>query len=148
MAAVVFENQKDWYTKTKISKKALKTTILRIAQEHKFHVEQISIIVLSDKKIREINVAFLNHDYFTDVITFDLSTEPKTLMGEVYISKDSIINNAVHYKCTTEIEFVRVALHGTLHLCGYKDKTANQKKIMRNKENLFLDYYMQTRDNN
>ena len=146
MSTVVFENQKVWYTKTKISKSALKTTILRVAQEHGFHVELISIIVLSDKKIRDINVAFLNHDYFTDVITFDLSTAPKTLFGEVYISKDSIINNAQHYNCSTETEFVRVALHGTLHLCGYKDKSANQKKVMRSKENLYLDYYIQTRD--
>lgn len=84
----------------------------------------------------------MNHDYYTDIITFDLSKDKKAaLQAEIYISVDRVKENAVTHQSTIKIELHRVIFHGFLHLVGYSDKTKSQQLIMRKKENKLLNRY-------
>lgn len=94
---------------------------------------EISIVLCSDKYLLNMNKQFLDHNYFTDIITFDYS-EGKTISGELYISVDRVKENAIKFKVKFEQELHRVIIHGVLHLCGYKDKSASDQKKMRTKE--------------
>lgn len=101
-------------------------------------IKQLHYIFCSDKFLLEINVTFLHHNFFTDVITFDLS-EGSKIIGEVYISVDRVKENAIAYSTSYKNELLRVIVHGALHLCGYEDKKKSEITIMRRKE----DYYLQ-----
>jgi len=108
--------------------------------------DELSIIFCSDEYLLEINKSFLSHNYFTDIITFDLSDKSTNLIsGEIYISVDTVRKNAVDYKTTFENELHRVIFHGILHLCGYKDKKKSDQIIMKQKEDFYLSHYF---DNN
>ncbi len=98
---------------------------------------EISIIFCSDDHLLGINRRFLNHDYFTDIITFDYSTE-ETLSGDLFISVDTVRANAKELGIPFPEEMNRVVIHGILHLCGYKDKTTEEAATMRMKENHYL----------
>lgn len=93
----------------------------------------ISYIFCDDNYMLERNIAFLNHDTFTDIITFDESVGDM-VAGSILISLDRVGENAEKFDKTFENEFLRVLVHGTLHLCGYKDKTEEEAKLMRQKE--------------
>ena len=90
--------------------------------------------------ILEINRQFLKHDFYTDIITFDLS-EGSSTMAEIYISIDRVKENASKMGVSFKSELHRVLFHGVLHLCGYKDKSARDIKIMREKEDFYLFQY-------
>jgi rRNA maturation RNase YbeY len=83
----------------------------------------------------------LQHDFFTDIITFDLSEAPNYIVGEIYISIDRVKENALLMKTNREEELLRVIFHGALHLCGFKDKKQSDIKIMREKEDQYLKLY-------
>lgn len=100
-------------------------------------VEKIDIILCSDSYLLDINKKFLEHDYFTDIITFDYS-EGKNLIGELYISVDRVKENAKSFNKTIYNELCRVFIHGCLHLAGYKDKSETEELIMREKEDFYL----------
>ena len=102
----------------------------------------INYIFCSDKAILEINKKYLNHDFYTDVITFDLSLDNKAISGEVYISIERIRDNAKQLGVSIKSELHRVLFHAALHLCGYKDKKKKDKEIMRKKENELLAKYL------
>ena len=93
----------------------------------------ITYIFCSDKEILRINKQYLNHDYYTDIITFDYS-ENDTLSGDLFISLETVKTNSEKYKTRYEEELLRVMIHGVLHLCGYDDKTPSNISIMRDKE--------------
>lgn len=93
----------------------------------------ISYIFCDDEYMLERNIAFLNHDTYTDIITFD-ECVGDVVSGSILISVDRVGENAEKFKKTYENEFLRVLVHGTLHLCGYKDKTESEAKLMRQKE--------------
>lgn len=93
----------------------------------------ISYIFCDDEYMLERNIAFLNHDTYTDIITFD-ECVGDVVSGSILISVDRVGENAVKFNKTYENEFLRVLVHGTLHLCGYKDKTESEAKLMRQKE--------------
>jgi rRNA maturation RNase YbeY len=97
----------------------------------------INYVFCSDNYLHKINVDFLNHDTLTDIISFDYSVG-KELHGDIYISVDRVKENAVEYKVSFEDELARVMAHGVLHYCGYKDKTDEDIRVMRSKE----DYYL------
>ena len=97
------------------------------------HVGDINIIFCSDSYILDVNNKYLKHNYYTDVITFDYC-EGKYLNGDIIISIDTVKENAVLYKTTFENELHRVIIHGVLHLMGYKDKNAKDKKLMKEAE--------------
>ncbi|MDI9358020.1 MAG: rRNA maturation RNase YbeY [Phycisphaerales bacterium] len=122
------------------NKKLIVLTISKIFQDHKKTVEQINFIFTDDKSLKAINVKYLNHNYNTDVITFDLSETDK-VFAEVYISVDTVYKNAKIYKTFFNTEIARVIFHACLHLVGYQDKTTSQKKNMVFQENLYLDFW-------
>ncbi|MGB0884928.1 MAG: rRNA maturation RNase YbeY [Chitinophagales bacterium] len=106
--------------------------------ENKNQEIELSIIFNSDEALLEVNQQFLNHDYYTDIITFTLEDTDDLLEAELYISIDRIKDNAVLLKKSFEEELHRVIIHGVLHLCSYKDKTDDEAKIMRKKEDEYL----------
>lgn len=109
-----------------------------------FRLENTSLITLryifcSDSYLLDINRQFLNHDYLTDIISFPLSEEGQPVEGEIYISIDRVKDNAGQYQVQFQEELLRVIFHGALHLCGYRDKTKNDKMLMRTKEDHYLE---------
>lgn len=115
----------------------LKSFIGSIFKTEGKQVEAINYIFCSDKRLLEINREFLNHDYYTDIITFDLSESDK-VSAEIYISLDRVRDNAKMVGSSIDSELHRVIFHGALHLCGYGDKKTKEVKVMREKE----DYYL------
>jgi probable rRNA maturation factor len=101
----------------------------------------LSYIFCSDDYLLGINRDFLSHDYYTDIITFDLSESIGRVTGEIYISADRVRDNSVTHGSTLKEELHRVIFHGSLHLCGYKDKTQKDQKIMRQMEDKYLALY-------
>ena len=98
----------------------------------------INIIFCSDNYILDVNMKYLQHDYFTDIITFDYC-EKKVLSGDLFISVDSVRENSVYYGTEFEDELNRVIVHGLLHLIGYDDHSEEDVKVMREKENYYLE---------
>jgi rRNA maturation RNase YbeY len=104
--------------------------------EHKA-VDSVNYIFCSDEYLLGVNKEFLQHSYYTDIITFDLS-EGSTITGEIYVSIERVRDNALQFETTFRKELYRVLIHGVLHLVGYKDKTKSEIAIMRNKEEHYL----------
>lgn len=120
----------------------LKNYILNIFIKEKKKPGGINFIFCNDEFLLEINKQFLNHHYYTDVITFDLTpTKKDPIVSDIYISVDRIKENAKMYQTTIVKELHRVIFHGILHLCGYKDKTNQEKEVIRQKENHYLEEY-------
>jgi len=127
---------------TLLNRKKLKEFLALLAIEEKKKIGQLDFIFCSDDYLLAINKSYLNHNYYTDIITFDLTpnqSEPTT--GEIYISVEKIKSNAALYKTTFENELHRVIFHGVLHLCGFKDKKPQEKQTMTQKENHYLNQY-------
>lgn len=112
----------------------LETSIVSEAK----NVGALSFIFCTDDQLLEINQQHLNHDFFTDVITFDYGEGSSTLSGDIFISIDRVKDNASSLSVEFNNELHRVMVHGVLHLCGYKDKTEADEKEMRMKEDHYL----------
>lgn len=111
---------------------------LKLAAESEIRrIGNISIIFCSDNYVLDINQKYLQHDYFTDIITFDYC-EGDRLSGDLFISVDSVRENSVEFGTEFKDELNRVIIHGLLHLVGYDDHTENDIKLMRSKENYYL----------
>ena len=108
-----------------------------ISQENKT-LHNINYIFCSDNYLININIKYLNHNTLTDIITFDQSDNKDNINGDIYISIDRVKENSLKFKQNLYSELLRVMIHGILHLCGYKDKSSKDKKIMREKEDLYL----------
>lgn len=119
----------------------LKLFVKEIFRKERKKLSGLNYIFCSDKRLLEINRQFLQHDYYTDIITFELSPAGTPVEGEIYISIDRVKDNAQQHDSTFTRELHRVIFHGVLHLCGYKDKTAAQEKLMREKEDYYLKRY-------
>ncbi|HEY6975434.1 MAG TPA: rRNA maturation RNase YbeY [Chitinophagaceae bacterium] len=133
-----------YYADRKLSinhKIKLRRFIQDIFQKEEIKIKRINYIFCSDKYLLNINKIFLNHDYYTDVITFNLTNSKIPVEGEIYISTDRVIDNAFKLKIKKEEEFHRVIIHGALHLCGYQDKTTKELKLMRAKEKKYLSLF-------
>lgn len=124
-------------------RKKLKDFLISLFVIEKIPLAQLDYIFCSDPYLRSINVSYLNHDYNTDIITFPLSNIGDPVQGEIYISIETVKDNALRFKTTFENELLRVIFHGALHLCGYKDKSPKEQKLMTNMENLYLEKWEQ-----
>ena len=119
--------------------KRLNNSWLKLVAESEIKkLGNINIIFCSDNYILDVNVKYLGHDYFTDIITFDYC-EKDILSGDLFISIDTVRDNAEFYKTEFNDELNRVIVHGLLHLIGYDDHTPEEQKIMREKENCYLE---------
>jgi len=122
----------------------LRVFIRGIFKKEKTDFGHLDIIFCSDDFLLEINRSHLNHDYYTDIITFDLS-DTSFKQGEIYISIDRVRDNASQFSSPQIQELHRVIFHGILHLCGYKDKSKLDQAIMRSKEDFYLKKFFQKR---
>ena len=123
-------------------RRLLKKFIIQLFIKEKKSLQSIDIIFCSDEYLLEINKQHLQHDFYTDIITFDLSeSSANPIIGELYISIDRVKDNAALRDEKFSTELLRVIFHGLLHLCGFKDKTKSDIKTMRQKEDEYLGLY-------
>ena len=118
----------------KISKRETNAWIKAVAAKYGKKVSEVAYIFCDDPKILEVNKEYLNHDYFTDIITFDYC-EGNVLNGDIFISLDTVASNAEEFGVTFNEELHRVLIHGILHLCGQDDQTPELRAEMIAKEN-------------
>ncbi|GHT88698.1 endoribonuclease YbeY [Bacteroidia bacterium] len=118
----------------KIKRRDTTNWIKKIVAQYQKRVGEISYIFCSDAEILRINNLYLKHDYYTDIITFDYS-EGDTLSGDLFISLETVKSNSLQFATDYDEELHRVMIHGILHLCGFKDKSPEDEKVMREKEN-------------
>lgn len=123
------------------NKTSIKKFIGTIFKEENKVLTELTYVFCSDEFLLEINRNYLQHDFYTDIITFDLSETPHEIIGEIYVSLDRIKENAEELETSIKEETLRVLFHGALHLCGYKDKTKSQIATMRKKEEQYLLLY-------
>ena len=123
---------------------ALKSFIEKRVKKEGFSIETLTYVFCSDKYLLKMNKDFLSHNYYTDIISFDLSETPGNLIGEVYISVDRVKDNAKTLGTSLKEELHRVIFHGALHFCGYKDKKPADTIKMRQMEDAWLSAYMKS----
>ena len=125
------------------NKKKIREWILLTTQEENKYLGNISYIFCTDEYLLGINERYLTADYLTDIITFDY-TEDTMISGDILISIERVKENAKIFKTKYEEELLRVIIHGILHLCGYKDKTKKNRKLMKKKEDYYLNKYVKS----
>jgi probable rRNA maturation factor len=126
---------------TLANRTGLKLFVQQIFKGEKKKLANLNYIFCSDDYLLNINKTHLSHNYYTDIITFDLSESPNAITGEIYISTDRVRDNAATLGVSIKEELHRVIFHGALHLCGYKDKAPRDIKLMRSAEEKCLNLY-------
>ena len=121
-------------------KRNIVSWLKKVASIENKTIDNLCYVFVSNEKILDMNKTYLQHDYFTDIITFDYSYADK-ISGEMYISIDTVEENAKEYSIDFRSELLRVILHGALHLCGYKDETEDEQIKMREIEDGYLKIY-------
>ncbi|MCG9900488.1 MAG: rRNA maturation RNase YbeY [Hydrotalea sp.] len=124
-------------------KDAVEAWLRAEAKREKMKWQQLDYVFCSDNYLLEMNRSFLQHDYYTDIITFGLSEDKRVIEGEIYISTDRVRDNALTMHTPYKTELLRVMVHGLLHLCGYKDSSAAAKKAMRAREDEALERWFE-----
>jgi probable rRNA maturation factor len=119
----------------------LKRFLIALFKRERKPLAELQYVFCSDPYLLEINRQFLHHDFYTDIITFDLSEKGQPTSGEVYISVDRVRDNAQNFDSSLKKELHRVIFHGALHLCGFKDKTPKEELEMRKMEEKYLTLY-------
>ena len=119
----------------------LKRFIEKIFTREKRRLDSLNYIFCSDKTLLKINRDWLKHDFYTDIITFELSQQPESTIGEIYISMDRVRENAKIHGVSLKSELHRVIFHGALHLCGHSDKTKADSLKMRSLEEKYLHLF-------
>ncbi len=114
--------------------------LVQVAAAHNRIVRTVNYIFCNDNRILEVNRQFLQHDYYTDIITFDTCTG-RLLRGDIYISLDTVADNAAALSTPPERELLRVIIHGILHLCGINDKGPGEREVMEQHENEALQIW-------
>jgi len=128
MIVFFFETNFELYQKAQI-----KIWLRKIAEREKKRIKELNIVFYNDEQLLDFNKKYLNHDTYTDIITFD-DSKKNILKGDILISVERVKENAETHNCTFEEELRRVMAHGLLHLCGYNDKGEDEKKLMNQKE--------------
>jgi probable rRNA maturation factor len=119
----------------------MKALLIELFRKEKVDLDAIQYVLVSDEALLEVNRSYLNHDYYTDIITFDLSAPGSAKVSDIYISLDRVEENAKQYNQSRINELRRVMIHGCLHLCGYKDKLKTDQLRMREREDYYLRLY-------
>jgi probable rRNA maturation factor len=119
----------------------IKAFISEIFDKEATDFKRVDYIFCSDHYLLNLNKATLNHDYYTDILSFLMSDGSSPVVGEIYISIDRVKENAKKYQVSLKKELLRVIFHGILHFCNYNDKKEREKKLMRLKEEEFLEVY-------
>jgi probable rRNA maturation factor len=122
----------------------LKQFLLELCRREGQRVEAINYIFCDDQYLLQINQAYLQHDTYTDIVTFQLSGKGEPLLADIYISIERVKENAGNFKVSFRSELHRVIFHGALHLCGYRDKSKAQAAEMRRRENECLHEYLKS----
>lgn len=120
------------------NKTIIRSWINQTIIQEKYQLEELNFIFCSDNYLLKINKEYLNHDTYTDIITFDNSSLPHEIIGDIFISIDRVKENAKSFDTTFINELNRVIIHGVLHLLGYTDKTKKDKGLMTEKEDFYL----------
>jgi probable rRNA maturation factor len=123
------------------SKRLLKAWIKEFVSNHGKKVGELAFVFCSDEKILEVNRNFLQHDYYTDIITFDYC-ENEIVSGDIFISVERVAENAIFHKVEYKVELLRVLAHGVLHLVGFQDKSPKKKKEMTENEDLCISLFL------
>ena len=121
-----------------LAKGTIRKTAKAIATTEGKVLGDINFIFCNDEYLYDLNVKYLNHDYFTDVITFDYRVSGDIISGDIFISSDRVGDNAALLNVSFYHELCRVMIHGVLHLCGYTDSTSEERALMEAKENYYL----------
>lgn len=124
----------------------LKQFVAHLFKHEHMALEQLTYIFCSDAYLIQLNRVFLNHNTYTDIISFQLSEPYMPVIGEIYISADRVKSNAISFQTTLKEELHRVIFHGALHLCGYQDKTIVAKGRMQQREDYYLNQYFVSRN--
>jgi rRNA maturation RNase YbeY len=124
------------------NRRQLRAVLVRVFKMEKKPVAELNYVFVSDERLLEINRQFLQHDFYTDIITFPLSLPSEPVIAEIYISVDRVRENARNFGLLVQNELLRVIFHGSLHLCGYKDKTPRQVKEMRKMEDKWMLFHV------
>ena len=129
-------------------KRKIAAWLKRVAHEEGYSLGDVNYIFCSSEVHRKMNIDFIGHDYFTDIITFDYSDlkGEGVVSGDIFIDVDTVADNARIYGATKRDEMLRVVVHGVLHLCGQKDKTPRAEKQMHLKEDKYIALYKEERD--
>lgn len=120
-------------------KRKLVDVIKLIGLVEQKEIGDINVIFVSDKRLLKINKQYLDHDYYTDIITFQHPTSKSSISGDLYISLDRVSENARSLRLSFHDELARVVIHGVLHLCGYRDKHRVDITAIRKKEDFYLE---------
>lgn len=123
----------------KQQRQVYRTLLVSLCHDHNYIISSLNYVFMSDSELLSINQQSLDHDDYTDIITFDLSDQEGSIDGEIYISKDRILENANSFGVPFEEELTRVISHGVLHLMGYKDKTEKDSLEMRKAEDKSIE---------
>ena len=115
--------------------------LLDVIDKEEKAIKEVSFSFCNDKELLKVNQEFLSHDNLTDIITFDYS-DSSGIIGEILISTERVKDNALDFDQPFDVELRRVMVHGTLHLCGYKDKSDDEKILMTKKEDFYLSRYV------
>lgn len=124
----------------------LKSFLLFLFKKEGFKVNTINFIFCNDEYLFQLNRTYLKHNTYTDIITFGLSNDNEPLVADIYISTQRVKDNSLLFSSSFLKELHRVIFHGVLHLCGYKDKKPNDIKLMRYKEDYYLNLYFVPRE--
>ncbi|MBL1211958.1 MAG: rRNA maturation RNase YbeY [Ignavibacteriae bacterium] len=124
-----------------LNKKNFHTVISQLKKVLQFQINSLDINIVNKEYILELNKNFLNHNYTTDIITFNYSEDNVGLDGEIFISLHDAINNAKRFGVSLDTEILRLIIHGVLHLVGYDDISSDKKRIMKRKENKLVELF-------
>ena len=122
------------------TKEAYKNLISNVIKAEGFLISEVCVVFFNDSQLHKLNLQYLKHDSFTDVVTFDYS-DKQQVAGDICVSVERVSQNAKSFGVSFSQELARVITHGVLHLCGYKDKTLIQKNEIRIKEDLYLERF-------
>ena len=120
---------------------SLKSFIENIFIKEKCALKELNFVFCNNREIKALNKRYLNHNYSTDILTFDFSKKGQAKTSDIFISQEQVKQNSKKFKTSFKREIHRVIFHGVLHLCGYNDKTSKDKASMRAKEDYYLNKY-------